>query len=90
MVYGSSDGWASDSNEVIDNEVWHFRGHSIVDVIFDATRDASIIGTPNLANASAVLLIGSSAGGNGRPAPQCGSSGQRPDEQRHPRRTRHW
>ncbi|MEM7129290.1 MAG: pectin acetylesterase-family hydrolase [Chloroflexota bacterium] len=65
MVYASSDSWAGDGDVIIDGNTWHFRGHSIVNAIFDAVRDPNIIGTPNLTNASAVLLAGSSAGASG-------------------------
>lgn len=65
MVYGSSDSWSGTREASPETGNLNFRGHFVVDAIIDALLDPSIVGTANLANATHVLLSGSSAGAGG-------------------------
>lgn len=65
MVYCSSDGWAGTRAASPESFGWHFAGHYIVDAMLDALQDKEIVGAPNLADATEILVTGSSAGGFG-------------------------
>lgn len=70
MVYCSSDAWSGTralAGFLTGNpdEGMYFRGRYVTDAIVDSVSDPGVVGSPTLAEATQVLLTGSSAGGNG-------------------------
>jgi O-palmitoleoyl-L-serine hydrolase len=63
--YCSSDFWAGDGENKVGGSTWQFRGHEIIDALLDQLLAKSIGGAPTLAQASEVLVAGTSAGGMG-------------------------
>jgi hypothetical protein len=65
LHYCSSDGYAGDTERVIDGTTWQFRGKVIVDALIEQLLTTSIDGRPTLAAATEVLIAGSSSGAMG-------------------------
>ncbi|NBC17312.1 MAG: hypothetical protein GVY18_08380 [Bacteroidetes bacterium] len=65
LVYCTSDHWAGTATREIGGRTFAFHGHHVVDAMFDALQDADILDGPTLAEATQILLTGSSAGANG-------------------------
>ena len=63
--YCSSDGYAGDTERMVDGRLLQFRGRRIVDAVLDDLQDRSVVGTPTLRDATEVLFAGTSAGGIG-------------------------
>ena len=65
VKYCSSDMYSGDGQQQVDGKPMQFRGHKIVEALIADLEDSTLIPTPNLKNASEVLLGGSSAGSYG-------------------------
>ncbi len=65
ILYCSSDMYSGDGQRQVGSLNLQFRGHKIIAAILADLQDASIIPSPNLKNASQVLVGGSSAGSFG-------------------------
>ncbi|MBW2158576.1 MAG: hypothetical protein JRH14_01230 [Deltaproteobacteria bacterium] len=63
--YCSSDTWRGSKAATEEEGGFHFRGHDIIRAVLEDLQDAADFGTDNLVNATAVILSGTSAGGNG-------------------------
>lgn len=63
--YCSSDLWIGDAESMVGGEPWQFRGKNIVAAVIEDLQNNEIIKTKTLADASELLLVGSSAGGAG-------------------------
>ncbi|MBP9828366.1 hypothetical protein KBC55_04440 [Patescibacteria group bacterium] len=63
--YCSSDLWIGDTENMVGEELWQFRGKNIVAAVIEDLQNAEIIKTKTLAEASELLFVGSSAGGAG-------------------------
>ena len=65
IKYCSSDIYSGDSEQQVNGMTMQFRGHKIVAAILADLQDATVIPSPNLKNATQVLVGGSSAGSYG-------------------------
>jgi len=65
LVYCSSDGWTGTREASPGSGNIHFAGHYIATAMIDALMSEDIIGSPNLSDATHVILSGSSAGAQG-------------------------
>ena len=65
VKYCSSDIYSGDSEQQVNGMTLQFRGHEIVTAIIADLEDPTVIPTPNLKNATQVLVGGSSAGSYG-------------------------
>ncbi|MEW5986824.1 MAG: pectin acetylesterase-family hydrolase [Chloroflexota bacterium] len=65
VPFCSSDGWSGDRPASLETDNRHFRGTRIFQAIIAALQDPAVTPSPNLAEATDVLLTGSSSGGNG-------------------------
>jgi hypothetical protein len=63
--YCSSDFWAGDGEQPVAGSTWQFRGHEVVGALVDQLLGTSIGGAPTLAEATEVLVAGTSAGAMG-------------------------
>ena len=63
--YCSSDTWRGSKAATEEEGGFHFRGHDIIRTVLEDLQDEADFGTDNLANATAVILSGTSAGGSG-------------------------
>jgi len=65
IKYCSSDTWRGSKAATAEPGGFHFRGHDIIRGVLEDLQDEADFGGDNLANATSVILAGSSAGGNG-------------------------
>lgn len=65
IKYCSSDIYSGDSEQQVNGMTMQFRGHRIVEAIIADLEDATVIPSPNLKDATQVLVGGSSAGSYG-------------------------
>ena len=65
IKYCSSDIYSGDSEQPVNGMTIQFRGHKIVEAILADLEDPAVIASPNLKDATQVLVGGSSAGSYG-------------------------
>jgi O-palmitoleoyl-L-serine hydrolase len=65
IKYCSSDMYSGNGEQQVDGMTMQFRGNKIVTAILADLQDATVIPSPNLKNATQVLVSGSSAGSYG-------------------------
>lgn len=65
VMYCSSDLWTGTADGLVEDEMWHFYGHYIVQAVIEDLQKPEIIPGSTLADASRVIFMGSSAGGVG-------------------------
>lgn len=63
--YCSSDDWQGARDKNGTSPSWYFRGKAIVRDVIQDLKNASVVGSPTLAQAKALVFTGSSAGGTG-------------------------